>query len=172
MSLIFGVERRDLNGDLGMCKQTWSSGISLHRPSCGHGAKSGHFFVVFSFFFTQFKYQMKKWRCCAWDSNPGPQDVRHRRVYRTMRSLGKNWKSEEYQTKNVAISEWHNSVCRSITSLFYGLGHCDQIWRNFATLAKSFKYWAIYLVLNYYLAKFEPTLAKFVYFWSNIHWGK
>ena len=35
-------------------------------------------------FHTQFKYKLKKRRCCACDSNPGPQNGRHRRIHWAM----------------------------------------------------------------------------------------
>ena len=41
---------------------------------------------------------------------------------------------------------------------FFSLHQCDQIWRNFATLAKQKQFLAIFSGLNYY---FEPALAIF-----------
>ena len=41
-----------------------------------------HLFWLFSFFSQQnSNTNWKKHRCCAWDSNPGPQDGRHRRIH-------------------------------------------------------------------------------------------
>ena len=38
------------------------------------------FCFYFDLFSSKFKYKLKKHRCCAWGSNPGPQDVRRRRL--------------------------------------------------------------------------------------------
>ena len=38
---------------------------------------------------------------------------------------------------------------------------CDQIWRNFAILAKSSKSWAIFSGFIYYLGKFWTVMVKF-----------
>ena len=36
------------------------------------------FLCIVVLFSSQFKYKLKKRRCCAWVSNPGPQECRHR----------------------------------------------------------------------------------------------
>ena len=46
---------------------------------------------------------------------------------------------------------------------------CDQIWRNFGSVAKSSKSWSIIGGLFTIWQNFEPTLANFVYFWANFH---
>ena len=45
---------------------------------------------------------------------------------------------------------------------------CDQIWRNFATLAKSLKSWAILGDLFTIWQNFGPALASFVCHWANL----
>ena len=38
------------------------------------------FLCIVVLFSSQFKYKLKKRRCCAWVSNPGPWDGRHREI--------------------------------------------------------------------------------------------
>ena len=48
-------------------------------------------FVLFSFFsHHNFNTNLKKHRWCAWDSNPGPQDGRHRQNHGAMAATPKN----------------------------------------------------------------------------------
>ena len=47
------------------------------------------------------------------------------------------------------------------------LKQCDQIWRNFVTLAKIKKYLAIFKGLFGIWHSCEPTLGQFVLFWAN-----
>ena len=54
-------------------------------------SKSGHFWICSSFSqhndtYSAIDYNWKKRRWCAWDSNPGPQDVRRRRIHWAMAS--------------------------------------------------------------------------------------
>ena len=44
----------------------------------------GLFLSIFVFFSSQFKYELKKLRQCAWGSNPGPQDGWCRRIHWAM----------------------------------------------------------------------------------------
>ena len=46
---------------------------------------------------------------------------------------------------------------------------CDQIGRNFATLAKKWKSLANVWIFISYLANVEPTLANLLHYWANFH---
>ena len=46
---------------------------------------------------------------------------------------------------------------------------CDQIWRNFATLAKTLKSWAIFEGLFTIWENFGQTLANLVCHWASFH---
>ena len=50
-------------------------------------ANPGLFLFIFVLFSSQFKYKLKKHRCCAWGSNPGPQDGRCGRIHWAMAAL-------------------------------------------------------------------------------------
>ena len=49
-------------------------------PLCLISTNPGLFLYIFVLFKSQFTLNLKKLRCCAWDSNPLPQDDRCRRI--------------------------------------------------------------------------------------------
>ena len=81
-------------------------------------SKSGHFWICSSFSqhndtYSAIDYNWKKRRWCAWDSNPGPQDVRRRRIHWAMASpsflLPLPLISHECSTSNASLAS--SSYC-------------------------------------------------------------
>ena len=53
----------------------------------------------------------------------------------------------------IVLAHWRQYNNKTIKSFPLRCAQCDQIWRNFVTLAKSSKSWAIFPGSIYYLAK-------------------
>ena len=114
-------------------------------------ANPGLFFFIFVLFLLQFQHKLKKHRWCAWDSNPGPQDGRHRRNHGAMAAtkekrklrVDNNWLhfpwdlggargSEAYTVKShfgeqlLHVKKWpnygHKTVCWRPGCCWWGLG--------------------------------------------------
>ena len=62
----------------------------------------------------------------------------------------------------------------SVWEVGWGIGtnQRDQIWRNFATLAKSSKFPAIFESSFGIWHTFKPILTNFVCLWADFHWCK
>ena len=58
-------------------------------------------------------------------------------------------------------SSQFSKTCSIFRTVLFTRKQCDQIWRNFATLAKNLKYWVILGGFIYCLANFGTTLASF-----------
>ena len=81
-----------------------------------------------------------------------------------------SWKSKMFfWRKNLKNGDWTEhkiSIGRKRTA------QCDQIWRNFAILAKSSKSWAIFEGLCTIWENLGPNWANFVCHWASFHWCK
>ena len=60
---------------------------------------------------------------------------------------------------------------QEVTRSTYWVGgvQCDQIWRNFATLAKVYKSLANFWWFIFYLANCTAHFGNFMTFWANFH---
>ena len=70
-SILIGANQKQLS-------QTTPTRSSYHKKNLNWPIPAS-FLFIFVLFLLQFQYKLKKRRWCAWDSNPGPQDGRHRR---------------------------------------------------------------------------------------------
>ena len=123
----------------------------MRKESFFKWANPGLFFFIFVLFLLQFQHKLKKHRWCAWDSNPGPQDGRHRRNHGAMAAtkekrklrVDNNWLhfpwdlggargSEAYTVKShfgeqlLHVKKWpnygHKTVCWRPGCCWLGLG--------------------------------------------------
>ena len=58
--------------------------FSMHLLFVKIWANHGLFLFIFVLFTSQFNYKLKKHRWSAWDSNPGPQNGKHRQNHGAM----------------------------------------------------------------------------------------
>ena len=126
------------------------------------------------------QYKLKKSRWCAWDSNPGRQYGRHRRIHWAMAAppppmLCLSMLLIPVLYASLLLSSW----CLFMSYAFECCRQGDQIWRNSTTLANNNKKLAIYLRYIWFLAKFSAyfgticiilgafSLLKIAKYWNH-----
>ena len=74
----------NVNSDGGVTDDFIVKKVIIGSLTFWNWANPGLFWFIFVLFTSQFQFKLKKRSCCAWDSNPGSQDDRRRRIHWAM----------------------------------------------------------------------------------------